>query len=44
MSIENFRIKYLHKSVKQEEKSTIMKKNLKWLHTDLWQEKNNEFK
>lgn len=29
MSIENFRIKYLHKSVKQEEKSTIMKKKLK---------------
>lgn len=26
MSIENFRIKYLHKSVKQDEKSTIMKK------------------
>lgn len=48
MSIENFRIKYFHKSVKQEEKSNIiskiMKKKWKWLNTGLWQGKTNEFK
>lgn len=47
MSIENFIIKYLHKSVKQDEKSNIISKIMKKNengYIQVSQGKNNEFK